>query len=246
MKTYNFTRTLDFKLEVIPTTKRGLKAYRLSCTDSGNPNLKPVTGLCKTKQVSALKLGDPVGQTDWQLVKPKILKSLQKWGWSGKNGDYKHFEYEYNDVFVAIQRGWGQLVKLDNSANMVYNESGEVLPVAIHCDYITHQMNNGSYDMTRLLEILEARDDIHFITDGVEPVPYYNSSADCSSYVAFWWQASVEDYRRMWARCKKIGGAYPSCSFAQAIFEEDLLGLRAGGAAKYETFSGRYSLEESA
>lgn len=52
----------------------------------------------------------------------------------------------------------------------------------------------------------------------------------------FIWMPSQEDYLKMWERIKTYPLTFSLFDRFQAIFDEDLLGLRAGGAAYHDDF----------
>jgi hypothetical protein len=238
MKTFSFTKTIKYVLDILDTPIRGIKIYRLKVNDSSKERTYSSTEFCRTKDIKELQRGGYSDSTGWCLAKPSLIKSLQKWGWTDKDGSCDHFSSGiYKDPFSSFKRNRGIFLRDDDSCHMIFDVNNEPLPVAVRFDYIDGNMRNGSYDLAKALDILNARDDIYIIHN-IESVPYYNRSSSCSSCISFLWRPSVEDYRKMWDRCKKIDKKYASCRMHQAIFEEDLLGLRAGGAAKYDEHYG--------
>ena len=195
-------------------------------------------GFCKIADIKLLKQGVVPPVNGWALVKPAMLKSLQRFGWGGKDNNHtsSRHKYMYKNTFAATKQGYGVLVRFDNFTCMVYDVNGDVLPVAIWCDYISASIDNYHYNLSKVVSILKKRNDISFVTNGVEPIPHYNNESGLDSYIGFYWQPYIKDYKQMWAKCKKIGGDYTSNNMYQAIFEEDLLGLRAGGAARFGNF----------
>jgi hypothetical protein len=117
------------------------------------------------------------------------------------------------------------------------------LPWARTFEYVSAYIDNGHYDLPKLVEVLEARDDVILFSrrhgDGViVDIEHYNASAARNRTVTFLWQPSVADCRAVVVECERIGGSYPTTNWREAVFNLDLLGLRKGGAAKYEEFYG--------
>ena len=136
------------------------------------------------------------------------------------------------------------------NSRMMFDIDGNVLPVAIHCDYIDAHMSNASYDLEKALEILRKNPDVHFIdrrgsfTDPViEEIPYYNVDDKRTHFLHFIFSPTKEQVNQMWKLQQTLKEKYPSTAKHQAIFELDILGLRKGGAAKFDTYLGEYSAE---
>lgn len=147
------------------------------------------------------------------------------------------------DEFVENQITTDDIVILKHDTHMLHDWKGDVLPVAMHFDYIDARMNNKSYDLVKAVEILLNRDDIYLykkheyrdgfvnemassVDEAITDIPYYNLEPDMNKMISFRWHPSVSDYRKMWGKCIEIGGQYPSTNKFRAIFELDLLGLR--------------------
>ncbi len=144
------------------------------------------------------------------------------------------------------------LVISDYSSHMLFDRQGEVLPTALYFDYMNGHIRNGAYHLDKVIDILRNDPRVTAIeerrrqnTDVLDKknwkpqdVPYYNVSKGCSSHVAFRFAPTLDDMRRLWAQMKSYGSKYPSTENYRAVFDLDLLGLRAGGAAKYPDFHG--------
>jgi hypothetical protein len=146
--------------------------------------------------------------------------------------------------FTAISEGTAsaeQLVQVDTASHLLFDRNGEILPVAQYFDYINAGMCDGRYDLEKALEILKKNPRIHGVTNrGKEeelqiiPVEYYNRERYCSQYLRFWFEPTLEEQRQLWAKQCSYGREYPSTDFYRAVFDLDILGLRAGGAAYYD------------
>lgn len=133
----------------------------------------------------------------------------------------------------------------EGSSHRLFDVEGRPLPVGMHFSYIDGRFDNGTYDLNKALEILRKRDDIRFIAEDrwqkageINRIPGYNAERGRDQCIAFMWMPSVEDYRRMVAKCEEYGHQYPSVMRYQAMFDLDIFGLRAGGAAKFNDFYG--------
>lgn len=168
-------------------------------------------------------------------------------------------KFVLDNVFDAIaeeRAGVNDIVEYKNGCHMLFDRFGKPLPVAISFDYISHgRISEANYDLEKLAAHLLTRDDVviypckGYSRDSVDTdkvaqntqeaicaIPYYNSERGKSKTVYFKWIPSLEDYRTMWDECIKRGGEYPSTHMHHAIFDLDLLGLRACGAALHDSY----------
>jgi len=144
---------------------------------------------------------------------------------------------------TALEAGASEdlVVFLDWSNHQIFTRTKEPLPWAKVFEYISAHIDNGHYDLKKLVEVLTKRDDVVLVPEKygdsfIQTIPGYNATAARNQTVTFLWQPSVEDYRAMVDECERLGGSYPSTNWRKAVFTLDLLGLRAGGAAKYDDF----------
>jgi hypothetical protein len=236
---YNFENIIKYSLTTLDTDVNKLVAYRLESHSSLDDSQFVKTGFCSLKEVSKfLKKGKIPPYNEWCMVTHILLEHLQQNGFIMNDGLNKEY---YEDSFTAFKEQAGILVRFDNDAHMVFDSTGEPLPVAIHFDYI-NSIENESYNLELVSSILSSRKDILILKD-IHDIPYYNACNGCTKTINFLWQPSVEDYRKMWNKCLLYGSKYPSCEMHQAVFDEDLLGLRAGGASKFDSYAGKYSEE---
>lgn len=251
------------RVDYVPVTG-DVVAYRLTTTTTSGRRTPKVTvseGLTSTGGLSAFQDGAaamPPYRKDRAIMlgTPEFRELLRRHGWIDNQKLYEGFR-EVTDPYARFLAGTavpGDLLVVDGSANMVFDVEGQPLPVAILFNYIEAQMDNRSYDLKKALAILKARPDVRFVlqdrwgaADEVQSIPGYNQSKGRTSCLTFVWMPSVEDYRRMWARCQEYEGrSHPSCSRYQAVFDLDLLGLRAGGAARFGSFAGAYEEPDEA
>ena len=126
-------------------------------------------------------------------------------------------------------------------SNRNYNleKAAEILLARPDVDVWAHQ---GGYKSDRPAEIRDADTSkktgecklAETVEEALFTIPYYNAERGRTHTMYFLWKPSVEDYRKMWDACKATKTSYPSTNMHQCIFELDLLGLRAGGAAKHD------------
>jgi hypothetical protein len=242
VKSFSFSKQVDYKLDIKDTPVKGIKAYRLQSDDTIFGKSKS-EGFVEEEDIQNLKQGQSlIKSTNWILANKKFLDHLQKWGYAGEDDEYTIWsEIKYDKFFSQLGNKNKTMVFEYDDAHMIFDINMEPLPVAVFCEYIQSNIDNCSYDLQKALKILGARKDVYLVSSNkVEPIPYYNAEPGRSEYIPFWWRPSVKDYRKMWKLCKKLSKEFPSCEMHQAIFELDLLGLRKGGAAKFKSFNGRY------
>lgn len=172
------------------------------------------------------------------------------------------------EPFEAFAKGdavLDDIVVFQHDSHMLLDRKGVPLPVAIDFDYISNgRISNTNYDLKKLVEHLLTRDDVVIhkagkghrddtfdtntpatsFEDAQCTIPYYNADEGRTHTVYFRWMPEREDYLKMWEWCKANDGKYPSTVKTQAIFELDLLGLRAAGASLCDEFWGSTYEEE--
>lgn len=130
------------------------------------------------------------------------------------------------------------LVFFERSTQLLYDRHKQPLPMAVSCSYLNGRFDNANYHLDKASKILMQREDIRIKSAQVS-IPHYNADRRRNQHLEFVWVPNVEDYRRMISYCNEIGGQHPSMHIYRAMFELDILGLRAGGAAKFTDFFGR-------
>ncbi len=201
-------------------------------------------GLAKTSAVKSFARGaseDLVGNTSYLLASQEYLSLVQQAGFCAPHED--------KDMLAQMQavnadplnppEGWA-VVRVDHSSNMLFDMQDHPMPIGLHFDYMSGNVRDGAYDLPRLVEHLKQNPQVRPLqgqTDiKVVPVPYYNVSAGCHSYVAFLFAPAQEQMQLMWDKAQTLNKKYPSTALHQAIFDLDLLGLRAAGIARGESF----------
>jgi hypothetical protein len=161
------------------------------------------------------------------------------------------------DPFTAMTSGdftVNNVVQIDAGNYLVSDHAGNPLPVAITFDYMKG-FDERHYDLERAAAHLLTRKDVllarnpprgatyaetnqgEFVAaksakEAIHNIPSYNAEAGRQYHIAFRWMPSAEDYRKL-ATKARLGH---SLDYAVAVFDLDLLGLRAAGAARGKTF----------
>lgn len=201
-------------------------------------------GIAAKSAIRALKQGKfPTGETGsrYGLLTDEQVAGIRRVGWNFL-ADYRNDKvnkaprpgiYDYlvgggDPANVLRTDGWNQFYTLDD----------EIMPTAVWFDYIDAYIENTRYDLSKVVDILRERDDIvfpesrdHWTVDKDRPeiqrIPYYNADGGRTTYVPFFWLPTMEAMKLLEA---DMSNRY------KTIFEQDLLGLRAGGAAKFDEF----------
>jgi hypothetical protein len=189
-----------------------------------------------------------------ELVHPALLEAMRKLGYNYAAESLSKGQPAVSNVpFTDITEKGADpknIVRLDYGSHMVFNLDGESMPVAIHCDYIDAYMRDGAYHLEKAETILKADPRIRFVKEDarygrhgtaepesyIRTVPHYNSESGCSRYLEFWFMPTAEDAKKLWEQQKSYKAQFPSTEDHRAMFDLDILGLRAGGAAKYDDF----------
>ena len=143
-------------------------------------------------------------------------------------------------------------------SHLILDYDGNPLPTAFEfSDVVTDRsIDERAYDLKKAVQILMKRDDVQFLNESGDALKKTgNSSKICRSrswsshtqeynYLHIMWSPSNQDMQAIWDYCKQV---YPKKHLSRyditpyqmayrAIFEKDLLGLRAGGAAKFGSY----------
>ena len=79
-----------------------------------------------------------------------------------------------------------------------YDIDMNLIPQAIHFDYIVGGMHDGLYDLNAVLDILKKRSDIRW-TDKpeIEKIPYYNADSYHKFCLDFYWTPTDDDFKKI-------------------------------------------------
>lgn len=236
--------------------------YRLTVTTTSG-NKKPTTsvseGITSPAGLSSFRNGaaslpEFFKNQSAVLGNPELVETLRTYGYL--NDEFREGLREItNTPYTRWAAGGAKIediILFEGGAHMCHDWQGVPLACAMPFNYIEAQLHNGSYDLKKALEILKKRTDIRFYAqdrwskaEEIQMIPGYNQTERNTECISFVWMPLREDYLRMWSRAQGYGGtSHPSCNRYRAVFDEDLLGLRAGGSAKFLSFYGRVSDEE--
>lgn len=228
--------------KIVITRKRGHNG-KLRCEDLVRVDcgFGSVTGIKEFLAGRVEIIPEPEGPFSFSMVNSQYLEILKLQGWLSLPEDPERkriFEgmAEIKDPLAHLERGLGSetIIKFAG-ANIVFDLNDKPLPVAMMIGDGMYMSLSLDYDEDMVHKILKERNDV-----SVYKAPYGKK--------VFVWNPSVKDYRLMWDRCKSLEGAsiysLGSLKKYHAIFDLDLLGLRAGGASKYDEFLGRLSEED--
>ncbi len=198
------------------------------------------------------------------LVRPGLLETAAKLGLSRAFAQFdKRAGYRGAGIiaspFTALTQNEARvedIVRLDCTAEMAFDMNEEPLPLAIVFDYANAWMDNERYDLDVALTILRANPRVTFLDpDTGEPckgsiyaIPgpgrgpaVGEARTHC---LLFAYSPTADEVRALWELQQKMGDSrFPAQTKYEAIFEMDLLGLRAGGAARSTSFWGPSSWE---
>ena len=252
--------------------KRAYKSQKLE--SAGNLPLKlpvpaPVAaqGLLDSANLKLMLAGKPFKTLDLYWLTADEIEMFRTLGWMGAMEKMNRTSMTA-DPFEQIDKNGmtvDNLVRVESSSHMLFDRKGGALPVGINFSYIKGNYDNTAYDLQKLAEILMKNPDVQVfpskgkwhsdkadfdktattVEEAITRVPYYNADGGRHSHIEFRWMPTREAYTAMWAQCQKTGGQYPSTCMDRVVFELDLLGARAGGAALFDDFYGRNRSEDT-
>jgi len=210
-----------------------------------------------TAGLKVLKAGGQPRNLAYFAVKPEAVEAMRTIGWESVRS-WKDKGWQHDDPFAALVDEGAtvdNVIRLDVSNNAVFAADGQPLPVAMPFDYINAGIEETRYDLTIAAKLLLSRSDVRIfkvdwrghaekqaiaktVDEAVVRIPHYNANRGRSHTINFVWMPSVDDYRKMIAHAKaskQTPYVYGSGLY-QSVFELDLLGLRAGGAAHFDQF----------
>lgn len=179
--------------------------------------------------------------TDLELVSPEFLDFAQRFGYSvAMDKDDDHWK-KIKQSPIDAPDDW-VLVRNDRSNHMLFDIDGRPLPIALRYDYMDGMIQDGCYDIERMVEFLRPHRQIYPMREDdwieVLNVPYYSVSEGCSKYCRFIFSPTQEQMIAIWEEAKRIGCNYPSTNLREAMFNLDLIGLREAGISKSDTYYG--------
>lgn len=204
------------------------------------------TGITTTADVQrflAGECGELRADPHWRLVSPDYLQMAQQQGYieAESDLDLEPALAAANQAPLAMPEGWS-VVRNAFSKNLLFGADGNPLPVGLLFDYLHGMVRDGCYDLPRLVDYLNQHPQVRPIKRSgnarlaVEHIPSYNARPGCTRHTRFVFAPTAEQMRQMWATALKIKPSYPSAALHEAVFELDLLGLRAQGIATADRY----------
>lgn len=164
----------------------------------------------------------------------------------------------HQDVFTALCDGRlsaDDVIRVDRQSHFSYTKDGKALPMGVLFDYISNgRISNLTYDLPVLIDHLLGRGDVSFFAheklrddhvnherfattpeEALLSVPGYNQDEGQTKTVMFLWAPSQEDYQRVHDEVIREDDPRRR-DLHKAIFDLDMLGLRACGAALCDTY----------
>lgn len=234
-QTITITHAFEYA-EIVPAHGKKQYVYRVTTSSDGVETSKQEgivsgSGLRKLK-----KTGIPPMTEPYCLLDDETFADLNQRGYLALiDTDRDRRRAIREDIFDYIVEGGDldKIVRIKTYDHTVWRLDGTIYPTAILFDYISANMNNRAYDIDRAFQILSERSDVTFLDNNHRPtagkilrIPYYNSECG-ETYLSFAWRPSQEQRERLY-----------ECELGKfkLIFDEDMLGLRAGGAALFDCF----------
>jgi hypothetical protein len=171
--------------------------------------------------------------------------------WLFKNDSRTIPESPFDD-FLNGSKTVADIVRIDTGNYLISDCNGKPLPVGLYFDYMHGMIDESHYDLVKAADHLMKRGDVMVFSsdeyfsrhkqaklaktpkDAVIPIPYYNAEAGRSMHICFVWAPSVSDYEKI---IGVVGEKLWSTQLVRtAIFDLDLLGLRAAGIAKTQSY----------
>lgn len=229
-----------------------------------------VEGITTKQSIADYLAGRSSGleSVDARLVVPGLRDAIRREGFMAgmlslsKGADGVTKELVVNMPFEAFTKKGAclqDLLRIDYSAHMLFSLDGEVLPVGVHCNYIDARMVDGAYDLVKAVQILQMDPRVRFLGTDKEPgghsadgiihhVPGYNASEGVTQFLDFVFMPTSDDAKRLWAKQIELRSRpeeHPRQQLHRAMFDLDILGLRAGGAARHDAFGelSQYQME---
>lgn len=237
METYEFKKTEKHVIKLLPTMHPNIFAWKVNTTsyiaksqadiiDDWNKTERQ--GLVFNDDINKLKTGNFDVSTQkspekggWVLLPQAALSEIAMWGYSGKDGSFAPWSKVSKKPFDDIMHKNNKILVRDCQYDYtIFDTNDEHLVVGMYCSCIDGYDSN-KFNIERAHKILSQRKDVHSLS----------SSGGYIKTISFFWSPDVDTYRKM---MRKVVNR--SLDEHKVIFDLDLLGLRAGGAALYDNF----------
>ena len=171
------------------------------------------------------------------------------------------YPHAFKDIPDLDTFGWHPFDKFKSgkvtTKNLVFNEwashllfdcDRKLIPCARFFSSLNGRVHNDAYDLEKLIAVLKDNPQVVPLSTKVygEPVnaeslsiqmiPSCNQEGEGEYQVSFRFLPTDEQMAQIWEQMQSYKTEYPSTEFYRAMFDLDVLGLRKGGAAKFETW----------
>ena len=213
-------------------------------------------GLLNTDNLNKMVLGEKFETLNLTILPLAMQETLRTKGWQIWQ-DESFSTWIPEKAFDAVTDpafDLNTVVYIDRNNHMLFSYDNKPLPVGIVFGYIAGNVTDSRYDLKKLAAHLLSRtdckiyknDDLHgeivpstyanTVKEAIVDIPPYNARPGCRQTIYFVWQPAADDYARMWDWCVANNQTYPSTDMHRAVFELDLIGARAAGAALFDKF----------
>lgn len=170
---------------------------------------------------------------------------------------FKERVMEPYDVLLADTSAIERLVRVESSSHMLFDRNGLALPTPVFYGHNDGRMTSKTYDLEAVAQLLLSRPDVQIfprsqdwrqepdyagtattVKEAIVDGPSYDEEDESYQAIHFAYRPSVEDYRKIWDQCLSYRGQHPSTERHRAVFDLDMLGLRAAGAALTDGYYG--------
>ena len=178
----------------------------------------------------------------WRLVAPETIEKLKSECVGELLGELCREKRPF-DAVVEGRLGVEDVYWVDGGDHTIKDRKGRLVPVVQNGDYIHGRFRDGCYDLFKVVKLLGADSRVVAAHNSyrkdcpleVSHVPSYNAERGCHFQVEFLFCPTEEDMLKLEAAS---AGRSVASEFWEIAFEIDLLGLRAGGAAYFDTYYG--------
>lgn len=218
------------------------------------PSPMIMEGITDDVGIAGLRNGDTrtaSAASDWKVISNAGLELFRTYGlcrsefseqFHAEFSEHPFFDLEYGKATVD------NVVRYDSFSELLFDRQGMLMPKAMYGCYIDAHLDEQSYDLEKAAAHLLTREDVFVAAargftdpdmqtpalsplDAIHGIPGYNASPGRQRCLHILWRPSKADYQKMWDQANTYG-KHASLSNWRAIFDLDLLGLRAAGASK--------------
>jgi hypothetical protein len=208
-------------------------------------------GLTKRSGVTKLRKGlspEPLHpQRQYVVVSDEILAEVKRFGYLALSAR-KFKGFDDTEVYDWLINGGSpdNVIAFYSYDHSFWRIDGTLIPTGIAFDYISAGFHNLKYDMPKAVAHLDSRDDVSFFDQekhrfaesimgtvaekgSVLSIPYYNADGGKNAYLSFVWTPTQDQADKLYSGTARR-------DIFKTIFDDDMLGLRAAGAALFNDF----------